>query len=646
MCGIVGIWSASGRPTSLSAELTARMAQALAHRGPDQQGAWAEPVHGLHFAHRRLSIIDVSPSGHQPMTSANGRWTICFNGEIYNAERLRPLIGCPAGGWRGHSDTEVLLESIAKWGLRTALEKSIGMFALAVWDRQTRTLFLARDRTGEKPLYYGRSGTDFLFASELKAMRAHPDMQTAIHPEALRQYLYFGYVPAPYSIYDGVSKLLPGHIAVITDSGASITLTPYWQAPLANPDPALEDDNLVALELNALLGDAVGLQMRSDMPMGAFLSGGVDSSLIVALMQRNASRPVRTYSIGFGDTAFNEAPYASAVARHLGTEHNELEVGERDCLALVGALPQIYDEPFADSSQIPSILLARFTRQAVTVALSGDAGDELFGGYTRYTQIAQFGALHNKIPLPLRNMAGWIMRLVPDAVLEQGRRHSPAHLRDLFSVQRWPKVIAALEASNTTDIYRSMIAHWTNPPLQNLSACSMAAPNLPAQGDMDILDWMMRADFLGYLPDDILTKVDRASMSASLEVRVPYLDHRVIELAARLPRRQKIRDGQGKYCLRTLLYQHVPRKLIDRTKQGFAVPLGRWLRSSLRDWGEALLSVEALEAAGLDARTVRAQWQEHQAGQVDASARLWTILMLLSWHVQWNAPPTQRLSKH
>jgi asparagine synthase (glutamine-hydrolysing) len=621
----------------MESAIVAQMAQTLAHRGPDWQAEWQDSAQGLHFAHRRLSIIDLSASGNQPMTSADGRWTICFNGEIYNAERLRPRLNYPAGGWRGHSDTEVLLEAIVQWGLSRALENAIGMFALAVWDKQARTLYLARDRAGEKPLYYGRCGADFVFASELKAFHAHPDMQATIDTEALQQYLYFGYVPSPFSIYDGIAKLPPGNIAIVTNAGADVELAAYWTVPTAQPDSTFNDDGATSQALDAMLGDAVALQMRSDMPMGAFLSGGVDSSLIATLMQRAASRPINTYSIGFGDAAYNEAPHAAAVARHLGTEHHELEVNERDCLALVDSLPRIYDEPFADSSQLPSILLARFTRQAVTVALSGDAGDELFGGYTRYMQMAQFGALHRKMPLPTRRAAAWLMRLAPQSLLDQGLRHSPARLRELFSAQRWPKVIAALEAKSPGDIYRSMIVQWPTPPLHRGSRFK-SAPDLPPQGTMDIVDWMMRTDFLTYLPDDILTKVDRASMSTSLEVRVPFLDHRVIELAARLPRHQKIRDGVGKHCLRALLYQHVPRSLIDRSKQGFAVPLGRWLRGALRDWGEALLTIDALESSGLDARSVRDLWAAHQSGKVDASSRLWTILMLLAWRAQWTIP--------
>jgi asparagine synthase (glutamine-hydrolysing) len=635
MCGIAGFLDRRGVRAGQSLAVLERMAGCIAHRGPDGNGTHVEVETGVGLAHRRLAIIDLTETGKQPMESADGRWVAVFNGEIYNFERLRATMDAEAAApaWRGHSDTEVLLEAVSRWGVEAALQAAIGMFAIALWDRAGRILYLARDRAGEKPLYYGSFGNVLLFGSELKSLRAHPDFQSQISRPALGAYLRYGYVPAPHSIYQNIYKVEPGCLLAFVAGSDEPRKVRYWQPPRLAPDPALSDTTAAARVLEDLLTDAIGLQMRADVPMGAFLSGGVDSSVIVSLMQSQSMRSVKTFSIGFEEAEFNEAPYAAEVAAHLGTDHHEMYVTPRDALDVVPLLPAIYDEPFADSSQIPTYLLSKLTREHVTVSLSGDAGDELFGGYTRYFQSQQFERLW-KIPAWMRaGMASALMG-APGFWQRVGAM-APAGIAGAFTAGRIPKIAAALESRDIYEVYRRLVSQWKDPsrllssgeePSGWLDDAALRASS------PDVPSWMMAVDFRTYLPDDILVKVDRASMAVSLESRVPFLDHRVIEFAARLPLDQKIRGGVGKRLLRDVLYRHVPRSLIERPKQGFGVPIGAWLRGPLRAWADDLLNPARLEADGLlNVSPIRAAWERHQSGAEDLHYQLWTILMFQAW---------------
>jgi len=636
VCGIAGLWSfAGGRADDLAA-LGRGMADAIAHRGPDKGAVWTDAEAGVALAHRRLSIVDLSPAGDQPMLSADGRWAIVYNGEIYNAAAVARDL--PGIAWRGHSDTEVLLEACAAWGVEAAVRRFIGMFAFALWDRRERRLVLVRDRLGIKPLYYARQGGLFVFGSELKALRAHPGFAAAVEPAAIEPFLQRGCVPGAMSIYRGVAKLLPGHMLTVDAQGE--TLACWWdlaavaEAGQAAQDTRTEEDLTEALDV--LLRDAVAGRMVADVPLGAFLSGGIDSSLVVSLMQAQSAQPVRTFSIGFAEKAFDEAPHARAVAAHLGTEHTELEVSPEEAREVIPLLADMYDEPFADSSQIPTFLVSRLARRHVTVSLSGDGGDEVFAGYTRYLGIASLWRKTGWIPAPLRRVLAAGLRLPPPEAWDALFAPVPSSRKPSHFGDKIHKGAALLALDGADAMYRRVTAQWPDGALPVPGGGGIQPDDGLAARLPGLVARLRCRDMLGYLPDDILTKVDRASMAVSLEARVPILDHRVVEFAWSLPPGMLIRDGVGKYLLRRVLDRYVPRALIDRPKIGFGVPVGQWLRGPLRDWGEDLLSPAALrDNPFLDAEAVRTTWSQHQSGLRNWQYRLWHLLMLQSWFRRW-----------
>lgn len=645
MCGIAGYWQSNGLVVP---QLAISMAQRLVNRGPDDDGVWIDVQAGIALAHRRLSILDLSPAGHQPMHSGSGRYVIVFNGEIYNHADLRAqLDGCNASlAWHGHSDTEVLLAAIEAWGLDYALRRCVGMFALALWDRRECALFLARDRLGEKPLYYGWQGPGeqrvFLFGSELKALRAHPAFQSVVDPAALAEFMRYGYVPTPRSIYRGIHKLPPGTwLRVSPDSGP----VPYWS--LSNviergrQSPFIGTKTEAITALRHTLGAAIAGQKLADVALGAFLSGGIDSSTVVALMQAQSAQPVRTFTIGFGEARYDEADQARAVAHHLGTEHTEWRVTPEDACAVIPRLPELYDEPFADSSQIPTLILCQLTRSRVTVALSGDGGDELFGGYNRYLWTRR----QRRFPYPLRSLASTAFgSLAParwDRLYEALHPLLPGGLKVRMPGDKAHKLAGVLTEREAIGLYRYLVSTWDDPAGLVIGAtedgAAALAQNWAALADLDSDEHrMMALDTLTYLSDDILCKVDRAAMGVSLETRVPMLDHRVVEFAWSLPLSLKVRDGQGKWLLRQVLDRYVPRALIDRPKMGFAVPIDDWLRGPLRAWAEDLLAESRLRQDGyLRPGPVRRVWEEHLSGRRNWQAKIWTVLMFQAWLAEY-----------
>lgn len=630
-----------------------RMIAPITHRGPDDRGIWLDVPAGIGFGHRRLAIIDLSEMGHQPMHSRDGRFVITYNGEIYNHAELRTELEtsghAPKGGWCGTSDTETLIEAIAAWGLEAALDRAVGMFAFALWDRKERRLQLVRDRFGEKPLYYGWAGGDFLFGSELKALRAHPRFDNPISRTALRAFASWGYVPAPLSIYDRVFKLEPGCILTISTEGASkprshaddpastpgFTLKRYWNyrnVVLEGLDRPITDHSEALVELESVLAKAIRGQAIADVPVGAFLSGGIDSSTVVALYQKYSPTPVRTFTIGFGEAGFNEAEDAKAVARHFGTEHFEHYVTVEEARNVIPLLPRMYDEPFGDSSQIPTFLVSRFARKQVTVALSGDGGDELFGGYNRHFHAPRLWRQFRKVPGPVRRIVGSELGRVPARYWDNFGGMLPGKRSVQFGRQVQRTLDVAARARTLDDVYLGFVDEWNglgNP----------AGGEALAAGEVDDFSGsvpgealLMYRDAVSYLPDDILCKVDRAAMAVSLETRVPFLDHRVAALAARIPVHMKIRSGMGKRILRDLLYAEAPKSLFDRPKAGFAVPVGQWIKGPLRDWAEDLLDQRRLEQEGwFDPGIIRKRWDDHLADRRDSTSALWSILMFQAW---------------
>ena len=654
MCGIAGVFGEASR----DAGLLARMGGRLAHRGPDDQGVWVDPEAAVGLVNRRLAIIDLSPAGHQPVQSSSGRFVLTFNGEIYNHGELRSELesmgAVPEGGWRGHSDTETLIEAIATLGLGPTLERCVGMFAFALWDRQDRTLHLVRDRFGEKPLYYGWAGSDFVFASELKAIRMHPKFDGAIDRRAVSLFAARTYIPAPFSIYRGIFKLEPGCILQL-DVGAApkplteappvgfrsggLSVSRYWsyrdllREGQQNP---IEDEAEAVEQLEHVLARAVRSQSIADVPVGAFLSGGIDSSTIVALYQKYSTQKVRTFTIGFNEERFNEADHARAVARHFGTEHHERILTAREAQEVIPKLPYMYDEPFADSSQIPTFLVSRLAREHVKVALSGDAGDELFGGYNRYFKAGRAWSMLRLLPAPFRVAASASLVQVPAAAWDRlgswaGGRRLPPHFG--MKVQKALRTVTG--ARNLDEIFTNFLDEWAGdrPPVIGSEGLNAHCPfdlNL-GPGAPDVLR-MMYCDAVSYLPDDILCKVDRASMAVSLEAHVPYLDHRVAAVAAHIPIEMKIRGRSGKHILRKLLYREAPRDLFDRPKAGFGVPVGEWIRGPLRDWAEDLLDPAPMRAEGwFDPDVVAARWHEHRSGKRYSNEALWGVLMFQAW---------------
>ena len=641
MCGIAGFIDHRGIDASNAEALGRKMAEAIIHRGPDNQGVWVDDSNGIVLAHRRLSIIDLSATGHQPMGSANGRYVVVFNGEVYNHLLLRTQLETQglAPQWRGHSDTETILALIEAYGLESALLKMVGMFALALWDKEEQALFLARDRIGEKPLYYGTQGKVSFFASELKSLRQHPAFSPEINRDALCLYLRHNYIPQPYCIYNQIFKLPAGHIIKLATGEVA---KPYWSLDevVFNNAPSHSDSDEEILDnLDEVLKQAVGLQMQADVPLGAFLSGGVDSSLIVALMQEQSARPVKSFSIGFDNAEFDEAPFAKAVASHIGTDHHELYVSSQQAQDVIPKLPNLYDEPFSDSSQIPTYLVSEIAKEHVTVSLSGDAGDELFGGYNRYYWGVDIYKKLSFMPLPLRRlMSGSITAISPDmwnSLFAPVNLLLPQNYRHRNIGDRLHKLSNVFGVRSEDALYRILISHWPEPEAIIRGGSEpetvISAPDAQAQS-LPFASRMMYFDMLSYLPDDILVKVDRAAMGVSLETRVPFLDHRVIEAAWQLPMHLKIRHGTGKYCLRELLYRRVPKSLIERPKMGFGVPLGDWLREPLRDWAETLLDENRLEQSGyFNVHKIRSVWSEHISGRRNWHYYLWDILMFEAW---------------
>lgn len=646
MCGIAGFWQMRPIAADSAYAIAERMASRIVHRGPDDAGVWVDDSGGLALAHRRLSIVDLSPAGHQPMSSASQRYVLVFNGEIYNHAELRTeLTDRAATQWRGHSDTETLLAGFEAWGIETMLSKAVGMFAIVLWDRREKILTLARDRIGEKPLYYGFQGDSLLFASELKALQAHPDFVGDIDRTAIAAYLRYCYIPAPYSIYQGIRKLEPGCYLQLPvgqgiDQLKTIQPKAYWRLAdvveqgLAEPFRGSDGEAIDWLESG--LRRSIGLQMMADVPLGAFLSGGIDSSLIVALMQAQTSRPVKTFSIGFTEAGYNEAEYAKAVASHLRTEHTELYVSPADAMTVIPRLGRLYDEPFADSSQIPTLLVAQLARAHVTVSLSGDAGDELFCGYNRYTVADRWHKVA-KIPFGARRLIGHGLNAMNPAVVDGAFRQ----LGKLVAVpgnmsQKIGKLGSQLRrAEGIEELYFGLVSACDDPA--SALADRRDAPTWLTEVGLglpfaDAKAKMMYLDTMTYLPDDILVKVDRAAMAVGLETRVPFLDHRIVEMAWRLPMAMKYRDGQSKWLLRQLLYRYVPKSLIERPKAGFGIPLADWLRGPLRDWADALIDESRLRREGFfDADFVRRCWQQHLVGRRDWQTLLWNVLMFQAW---------------
>ncbi len=651
MCGIAGLWDSSKTSGPELRTIASQMADRLAHRGPDDAGVWVDAAAGLALGFRRLAILDLSPTGHQPMLSRCGRYVIVFNGEVYNFAELRANLEAKGHVIRGQSDTEVILAAISEWGLEAAVQKFVGMFALALWDRRQRTLHLVRDRLGIKPLYYGRAGKTFLFGSELKALRVCPDWKPEINRDALALQMRYGYIPQPYSIYKGIYKLPPGCILTLransfAENGHD-TPRPYWSAKevahngAASPLDGPESE--VVEQLDALLREAVRLRMRADVPLGAFLSGGIDSSTVVALMQAQSSRPVKTYTIGFYENEYDEARQARAVATHLGTDHTEFYLTPEETLAVIPKLPVLFDEPFSDSSQIPTYLVSWLARREVTVNLSGDGGDELFGGYNRYFWSRRVNRMLAWIPRPLRRAVAWSLhRFSPeewDRIFAWINPLVAPHRRVRLPGDKVYKFSGLLETEGLEQFYRRLVSQWTSPEsivpeaqeAQHLLNDRSQWPSLP-----DSIQMMMFLDLVSYLPDDILTKVDRASMGVSLEARVPLLDHRVVEFTSRLPLHMKVKNGGGKWALRQVLQRYVPARLVERPKMGFGVPVGKWLRGPLRQWAEDLLGENRLRREGyLRSEPIRQIWAEHLTGRRNWEQRLWPVLMFQAWQEQW-----------
>ncbi|HEX3159226.1 MAG TPA: asparagine synthase (glutamine-hydrolyzing) [Gemmatimonadaceae bacterium] len=640
MCGIAGLWTA----TDLSLDdAVRRMSGSLHHRGPDASGVMVDASAGIGLGHRRLAIVDLSPTGEQPMASARGRYVVVFNGEIYNFPALRRELEGRTS-FRGASDTEVLLAAVEAWGVEGAVRRFVGMFAFALWDRAERELYLCRDQLGIKPLYYGWSGGTFLFASELKAFRAFPGFAGEIDRDSVTLLLRHNCIPAPRSIYKDVAKLLPGTLLRLRGAAdREARPVAFWSARevaergVASPFTGTPEE--AVRQLDELLGEAVALQMVADVPLGAFLSGGVDSSLVVALMQARSSRPIRTFSIGSTDPMYDEAGHAALVARHLGTEHTTLVVRPEDALAVIPKLSTIPDEPFADSSLIPTFLLSELTREHVTVSLSGDGGDELFAGYNRHVWASRVWDATRRVPMPVRRAGARALTSVRPQTWDRvfGRLDPvlPGALRHRTPGYKMHRLAGLLSADSPETLYHRLASHWTEPDAVVLDARepATAITDRNARADLpEFADRMMYLDLITYLPDDILTKVDRASMAVSLETRVPLLDHRVVEFAWRLPLSMKLREGQSKWALRQVLYKYVPRALIERPKMGFGVPLGEWLRGPLREWADDLLGEQRLREEGFfDAGVVRRVWAEHLSGRYGWEYHLWDVLMFQVW---------------
>ena len=647
MCGICGYWNqASLWSPEEALDVAVKMSRRLQHRGPDAEGAWVDEIVAVGLGHRRLAVLDLTPQGAQPMESGSGRYVITYNGEIYNFPELKQELVQLGHSFRGMSDTEVLLAGVEQWGLEAALGRFVGMFAFALWDKRERVLSLARDRMGEKPLFYGWQGPNFVFGSELKAMRAYPGWTAALDLDALALYFRLLYIPAPHSIYRGVYKLPPGMLLQVQRRGETLRLlgpTPYWsleevvERGMATPFSGDEHD--AREELHRILLDAVGRQMVADVPLGCFLSGGVDSSTVAALMQAKSASPVRTFTIGFSDKAYNEAEQAKAVATYFGATHTELYASPEDALAVIPSLPSIWDEPFADSSQIPTYLVSKLTRNHVVVSLSGDGGDEVFGGYNRYIWGPSIWNTMTRLPVALRRCAGAFLQACPvdvwEAAFMAARAVLPARMALAAPGEKLPKLVEACNATDAHDLFFRVLSQWNSPADILIGGkeswtCYDARDRWP-QG-MSFLQHMQYLDMQAYLPGDILTKVDRASMAVGLESRAPFLDHRVVEFAWRLPDSMKTQGGIGKRLLREVLHGYAPPQLVDKPKMGFSIPLRQWLRGPLRDWAESLLSAQRLKQSGLlRPAPIRRCWERFLATRSAAYLPLWAVLQFQAW---------------
>ena len=647
MCGLTGFIDLQGRlPAARLAGIAQSMTDIIAHRGPDDAATWVDAEAHLVLGFRRLAIIDVSPLGRQPMQSASGRYVIVYNGEIYNAPELRRALEAEGVTFRGHSDTEVMLEGFERWGVAATLDRIAGMFAIALWDRHSRSLWLIRDRLGKKPLYYGRIGGTFFFGSQPKSFFPHPDWRAEIDRDSLTAFMRFGYVPAPRSIYRGLASVRPGECVEVR-GGEVVARRLYWDArvraaaALAEPMEDLSDAAAVA-RFEELLSGAVRRRLISDVPLGAFLSGGVDSSAVVALMQATGTGRAKTFSIGFEESAYDESRHARAVAEHLGTDHHELRVSPREALAAIPEMPLYYDEPFADGSQVPTYLLSKLTRSHVTVALSGDGGDELLAGYTRYRTGRDIARVIRAVPAALRPAVAGAIRSAPDAAWRAIEPLVPRRLGQSPLATRMRRFGGYMTEGGEEAMFRGLVGQWAEPekvvrggrePVEDIWQGSLAE-RVPDFGRR-----MQLIDTLTYLPDDILVKVDRASMAVGLEARAPLLDHEVVEFTWALPDRFLTRNGETKWLLRQVLFRHVPKALIERPKMGFVMPMDEWLRGPLRDWAEDLLDARSMEADGLlNPAPVRQLWGEHLAGRTAGQYRLWCVLMFQAWKRHWLAP--------
>ncbi|MEX2284982.1 MAG: asparagine synthase (glutamine-hydrolyzing) [Gemmatimonadota bacterium] len=646
MCGLAGILTSETRTREELARCGTGMGASLIHRGPDDEGLWLDAEEGVVLVFRRLAIVDLTQEGHQPMTSASGRFMMVFNGEVYNHVELSRELEQKGVRFRGHSDTEVILAAFEAWGIEAAVRRFVGMFAIGVWDRRERQLHLIRDRLGIKPMFVYWKDGQLLFGSELKALMAHPDFAAQVDRSALAAYLRYLYVPAPLSILKGVKKLSPGHILTISDVRAAPPESrAYWSAQEVAERGRRErfqgSDSELIDELHRILTDAVALRMRADVPVGAFLSGGIDSSLVVALMQACNPTPVRTFTIGFDEPEWNEAEYAAQIAKHLGTSHTSVTLTAQDALALIPGLPHTFDEPLADPSQIPTYLVSQIARRDVTVSLSGDGGDELFAGYNRYTRGVSTIRRANRVPRPFRvGIARALHSRTPAAWdvtmdrLGMGVRLAGDKLHKLGDL---------LVRDGEADMYRSLLSQWHDPErilLDAIEPPDVVERIMNTTSGLSLLDRMMLSDQMGYLPDDLLAKVDRASMAVSLEARVPLLDHRVVEFSWRVPDRLRVKDGQSKWPLRRVLERYVPREQFERPKMGFSVPVDRWLRGPLRDWADDLLDPATLRRDGIfDVPTVTQAWSAVRSGRSRAGMALWAVLVFQAWQAHWLQNP-------
>lgn len=638
MCGFTGFWQFNKQTFNKPYDKIAlEMAARISYRGPDDEGAWVDQDAGLALGHRRLSILDLSSAGHQPMQSRSQRFIIAYNGEVYNAPDIRSELEEIGISFRSHSDTEVMLEAMEQWGVHKAVQKFIGMFAFALWDKKEKSLYLVRDRLGIKPLYWGRHQGVLFFGSQLRSFQAHPLWSPTINRQALVSYFRFNYVPTPLTIYEDFNKLPPGTILKVDSQGQTEEQV-YWNFKTLAEDNSHHrrsfSDRDTIDQLEVLLKDAVNKRLLSDVPLGAFLSGGVDSSTVVALMQHQSAKPVKTFSIGFHEDAYNEAHHAKEVAKHLKTDHHELYLASGEAQDIIPNLCDWYDEPFADSSQIPTYLVSRMTREHVTVALSGDGGDELFAGYSRYFLGQSLWKKISRVPLPMKNLVAAALRTVSPAAWDQIDCLIPSRIRPQHVGDKVYKLANVFQTSGLPQFYKSLVSQWET-PIDLVSGENevdlWTEHNLYPSSTLTWTEQMQFLDTLTYLPDDILTKVDRASMAVSLEARVPLLDHRVVEFAWSMPESQKIRLGQGKWALRQILYRYVPKEMIERPKMGFGVPIGVWMRGAMREWAETLLSECALKNNGLNPGPIRQRWEEHLSGRRNWEYSLWSVLMYQSW---------------